>query len=269
MKCPECSHEIKAKERAVYAVCPECLTRVNTSSGKEVAKPTSTFHHFDYDMKEQVHTEYEDTNRKLLPGIQLIRCLLCNEAKSLLHLTRAALLGEGSIVKQQTVLSLMKEAKRDGRDILIQGDLGDVVTKRIKIPSYRSGYVCDSASCADEFNRLCATRSERYHLPEAKLIYEPLPTTRDNEVVELGLSKTYDSVKEAITDSDSDFTEVEHKGPTRSLGIRYHRVEDIATVSPQERAAARNRVSKLKPTVQNVNAKPSKRVRDMRKMVKG
>jgi hypothetical protein len=271
MKCPECSYEIKLKGHETYVSCPDCLSRINTLSGKEVAKQTSSFHH--YDSGVAGFTEYSTVGvSDVTSELQDMCCLLCGVRKSELHMVRASILGARSLIKQQTVLAASKEAKLNGYDVVIQGDLGDIITKKVKIPSYNSGYICDSVSCTNEFNRMCSTRDPQFHLPQAKTVYVPMKDSIVEDVYDLGLPieiKTNEELIELIESSDADYTEIETIGTFRSLGLKFHRAEDVAGVSIQERNAKRNRVAQLKPEKQNLFSKPSKKVRDMRKMVKG
>ena len=266
MKCPECSHDIKLKGREAYASCPECLTRVNAHTGKEVVKQPSSFHHYD-SLNGATFVEYITGGTPIVDPNATIQCLLCGVRKSELHMTRAALLKEGTIVKQQTLLSLEKEAKSKGDEIIILGNLGDIITRKVKIPRYISGHVCDSVDCTLELNHLCSQIHPIWDKPEAKLLYTQMSTLADNNAPELGLTREVEDV--AAEEVKDGFVEYETKGKSYSLGIRYHRASDIGETSIQERAAKRSRVARLTEPTQNVNPKPSKKVRDMRKMVKG
>ena len=267
-KCPECSTKVKAKGKETYLSCPECLTRFNAHTGNEVAKQPTSFHHYD-PLNGATFVEYVASGTVITDPLATLQCLLCGSRKSELHMTRAALLGSGTLLKQQTLLSLQKEAKAKGEELLIFSDnLGEVVTRKIKIPRYISGHVCDSVDCTNEFNRMCATRSPEWHLPEAKLVYTPIQERRDTDVTLMGGASR--EVEDISSEEQLDaHVEYESKGKTYSLGIRYHRADEIAEKSIQERSAERKRVKRLDESTQSVNPKPSKRVRDMRKMIKG
>jgi hypothetical protein len=272
MKCPECSHDIKLKGRETYVSCPECLTRVNAHTKKEVVKLPSSFHHFD----SGVVTVSEFVVDEVQPNIADMsfathKCLLCGTLTSELHGTKGAVLGESTLIKQQTLLSYLNHCKEVGKDVEVVSDnLGDIITRKIKIPAYKSGYVCSSKSCLDTFNQMCATRDPQFHLPQGKLMFDPVKElihSSDDSVMGTLRHTTKDEVVECELDEVHEF---EQEGIViKELGIQFHRVEDIAEVSPQERASKHNKVAKLKKDTRSVNPRPSKRVRDMRKMVKG
>ena len=259
IRCPECKYKLPIKHSTVVSTCNNCLTKVNVHS-KKVVNVKPTFHHPDQMMKQETITEIEYVDRpsksKLFTSV---RCLMCSSDVSTLHAT------EGSILVIRTRKQVYTEF-----DPIKQEDVE--FEKYVKFPTYLKGHICNE-TCLTAFTYNCNAYDDWGNV-KAKLAYTPVQESHDDIIIDLGLrgEPTPESPDADYVIEYADIRRIgrdDHTGKIMPSKMGFKKVDDQPFKSIQEMAAERKKVARLAPVTQNVNPKPSKKVKDMRKQVKG
>lgn len=257
VRCPECKFKLPVHPASNYSRCTNCNTLVNVSTRKTL-EFTPTFHHSDFGSKDDALIEYdEEVKVAKTSSLASVPCVMCGNPTSELFST------QGSILVVRTRKEVYTELDENGVEVQFE--------RYIKFPTYKAGYVCDDDLMA--FTEMCCAYDVHNHV-KAKLKYvKPQESKLSDDIIqELDARKEFERWEDGtpITPSEAEESLIEYdpiKRPIkRELKFKPFEFEDA---SIQERASRKSKVQRQRPEVVNVVPKPSKKVRDMRKMVKG